>query len=197
MVWFWPVSSSLNLFSHLPETVVGRLWDWGRSYKQCRTVSGLTSCWDVVDVTAAIQCLKRKKLYEVQVEQLGNFQLRIHDQVRHYINVLVFPSDGVKVAGCWNWKYWLSTVSLLFIYYYCEILCNAAVHPVCLTFSSVAVLCADDHARRCQGNHRDCGCIAQWCFSYEGYPESHVCFLFLLPQYLRLKCHASACFSYL
>ncbi|KAH7286593.1 hypothetical protein KP509_32G014400 [Ceratopteris richardii] len=30
---------------------------------------------------AAIQCLKRKKLYEVQVEQLGNFQLRIHDQM--------------------------------------------------------------------------------------------------------------------
>lgn len=30
---------------------------------------------------AALQCLKRKKLYEVQVEQLGNFQLRIHDQM--------------------------------------------------------------------------------------------------------------------
>ncbi|KAJ7560767.1 hypothetical protein O6H91_04G144900 [Diphasiastrum complanatum] len=30
---------------------------------------------------AAIACLKRKKLYEVQVEQLGNFQLRIHDQM--------------------------------------------------------------------------------------------------------------------
>jgi charged multivesicular body protein 4 len=30
---------------------------------------------------AAIQCLKKKKLYETQVEQLGNFQLRIHDQV--------------------------------------------------------------------------------------------------------------------
>lgn len=30
---------------------------------------------------AAIQCLKRKKLLEVQVEQLGNFQLRIHDQM--------------------------------------------------------------------------------------------------------------------
>lgn len=30
---------------------------------------------------SAIQCLKRKKLYEVQVEQLGNFQLRIHDQM--------------------------------------------------------------------------------------------------------------------
>lgn len=30
---------------------------------------------------AAIQCLKKKKLYESQVEQLGNFQLRIHDQM--------------------------------------------------------------------------------------------------------------------
>ncbi|KAE8705986.1 putative magnesium transporter NIPA4 [Hibiscus syriacus] len=31
--------------------------------------------------TAAIQCLKRKRLYEQQIEQLGNFQLRIHDQM--------------------------------------------------------------------------------------------------------------------
>ncbi|KAL5991428.1 hypothetical protein ACLOJK_012337 [Asimina triloba] len=30
---------------------------------------------------AAIQCLKKKKLYETQVEQLGNFQLRVHDQM--------------------------------------------------------------------------------------------------------------------
>ncbi|CAL9084179.1 unnamed protein product [Musa textilis] len=30
---------------------------------------------------AAIQCLKRKRLYEQQVEQLGNFQLRLHDQI--------------------------------------------------------------------------------------------------------------------
>ncbi|KAI4350755.1 hypothetical protein L6164_005176 [Bauhinia variegata] len=30
---------------------------------------------------AAIQCLKRKKLYEQQIETLGNFQLRIHDQM--------------------------------------------------------------------------------------------------------------------
>nr|GEV45979.1 hypothetical protein [Tanacetum cinerariifolium] len=29
----------------------------------------------------AMQCLKRKKLYERQIEQLGNFQLRIHDQM--------------------------------------------------------------------------------------------------------------------
>lgn len=33
---------------------------------------------------AAIQCLKRKRLYEQQIEQLGNFQLRIHDQVTLY-----------------------------------------------------------------------------------------------------------------
>ncbi|KAH7286791.1 hypothetical protein KP509_32G023000 [Ceratopteris richardii] len=30
---------------------------------------------------AAIQCLKKKKLYESQAEQLGNFQLRVHDQL--------------------------------------------------------------------------------------------------------------------
>ncbi|VFQ87817.1 unnamed protein product [Cuscuta campestris] len=30
---------------------------------------------------AAIQSLKRKKLFEHQIEQLGNFQLRIHDQM--------------------------------------------------------------------------------------------------------------------
>lgn len=30
---------------------------------------------------AAILCLKRKRMYELQVEQLGNFQLRVHDQM--------------------------------------------------------------------------------------------------------------------
>ncbi|KAL6905726.1 hypothetical protein ACP4OV_003327 [Aristida adscensionis] len=30
---------------------------------------------------AAIQCLKKKKLYETQIDQLGNFQLRVHDQI--------------------------------------------------------------------------------------------------------------------
>ncbi|GMY28818.1 vacuolar protein sorting-associated protein 32 homolog 2-like [Fagus crenata] len=30
---------------------------------------------------AAIQCLKKKRLYEQQIEQLGNFQLRLHDQM--------------------------------------------------------------------------------------------------------------------
>jgi hypothetical protein len=32
-------------------------------------------------LAAAIQCLKKKKLYETQIEQLSNFQLRVHDQV--------------------------------------------------------------------------------------------------------------------
>ena len=36
---------------------------------------------NVVGLAAAIQCLKRKKMYEVQIEQLGNYQLRLHDQV--------------------------------------------------------------------------------------------------------------------
>ena len=40
--------------------------------------------------TAAIQSLKRKKLYEQQIEQLGNFQLRIHDQVYLHSNIEVF-----------------------------------------------------------------------------------------------------------
>ncbi|XXG86012.1 hypothetical protein AAC387_Pa11g1004 [Persea americana] len=30
---------------------------------------------------AAIQCLKKKKLFEAQIEQLANFQLRVHDQM--------------------------------------------------------------------------------------------------------------------
>lgn len=45
--------------------------------------NGLTNSYDFSFlVIAAIQCLKRKRLYEQQVEQLGNFQLRIHDQVK-------------------------------------------------------------------------------------------------------------------
>ncbi|VVA97451.1 unnamed protein product [Arabis nemorensis] len=39
-----------------------------------------TRIW-VIDKPAAIQCSRRKRLYEQQVEQLGNFQLCIHDQM--------------------------------------------------------------------------------------------------------------------
>ncbi|CAH9143733.1 unnamed protein product [Cuscuta epithymum] len=35
----------------------------------------------IKNMRAAKQCLKRKRLYEQQIEQLGNFQLRIHDQM--------------------------------------------------------------------------------------------------------------------
>ncbi|KAG1365590.1 hypothetical protein COCNU_12G005900 [Cocos nucifera] len=42
----------------------------------------------------AIQCLKKKKLYEAQIEQLGNFQLRVHDQVNsnHLVKWLIINS---------------------------------------------------------------------------------------------------------
>lgn len=53
---------------------------------------------------AAIQCLKRKKLYEVQVEQLGNFQLRIHDQVGKLSFVIPFHvfELGLDGTNLWN-----------------------------------------------------------------------------------------------
>ncbi|CAH9066278.1 unnamed protein product [Cuscuta europaea] len=35
----------------------------------------------IKNMRAAKQCLKRKRLFEQQIEQLGNFQLRIHDQM--------------------------------------------------------------------------------------------------------------------
>ncbi|XP_033130987.1 vacuolar protein sorting-associated protein 32 homolog 1 [Brassica rapa] len=47
------------------------------SLEAIKIQENLTSC----HCAAAIQCLKRKRLYEQQVEQLGNFQLCIHDQM--------------------------------------------------------------------------------------------------------------------
>ncbi|RWR92226.1 vacuolar protein sorting-associated protein 32 2 isoform X1 [Cinnamomum micranthum f. kanehirae] len=43
--------------------------------------------------SAAIQCLKKKKLFEAQIEQLANFQLRVHDQVSTMIML-----EGVKAT---------------------------------------------------------------------------------------------------
>ncbi|KAK7245500.1 hypothetical protein RIF29_40346 [Crotalaria pallida] len=37
--------------------------------------------FEILFRAVAIKCLKRKKLYEQQIETLGNFQLRIHDQM--------------------------------------------------------------------------------------------------------------------
>ncbi len=48
------------------------------------------------------------------------------------------------------------------------------------------VLFADDHAGRCQGNHRDSGCPSQWCHSYEGHSKGHVSPIFFLMFLLKL-----------
>lgn len=48
---------------------------------------------------AAIQCLKRKRLYEQQIEQLGNFQLRIHDQVLFMYQWCCLPIGNSDVAS--------------------------------------------------------------------------------------------------
>lgn len=52
---------------------------------------------------AAIQCLKRKRLYEQQIEQLGNFQLRIHDQVSLILHVqMVLILKRKLYLGFWR-----------------------------------------------------------------------------------------------
>ena len=50
-------------------------------------------------VAAAIQCLKKKKLYETQIEQLSNFQLRVHDQVTKGVDV-----SSIIVTHIWILK---------------------------------------------------------------------------------------------
>jgi hypothetical protein len=50
-------------------------------------------------VAAAIQCLKKKKLYETQIEQLSNFQLRVHDQVTKDVDV-----SSIMVTHIWILK---------------------------------------------------------------------------------------------
>ncbi|PKA51209.1 Vacuolar protein sorting-associated protein 32 like 1 [Apostasia shenzhenica] len=52
-----------------------------KEFTRAKNKRGLFCCLQVTLSAAAIQCLKRKRLYEQQVEQLGNFQLRIHDQM--------------------------------------------------------------------------------------------------------------------
>ena len=53
----------------------------------------------LIFVAAAIQCLKRKRLYEQQVEQLGNFQLRIHDQVCFLFSFFISRSLLIFSSG--------------------------------------------------------------------------------------------------
>lgn len=53
---------------------------------EANVLMGQWLTFELFFLVAAIQCLKRKRLYEQQIEQLGNFQLRIHDQVMSQIN---------------------------------------------------------------------------------------------------------------
>ena len=95
----------------------------------------------VMGLAAAIQCLKRKKLYEVQVEQLGNFQLRIHDQVRdppllisfHAVKLGLPDKDEVDL-----WNLSISCSCVLLIFHFFDLIV------------SVARFCyADDYVRGC------------------------------------------------
>lgn len=98
-------------------------------------------CW----WPAAIQCLKRKRLYEQQVEQLGNFQLRIHDQVLLSIYIIYMQVISFSV-------YW--------IFYSWNI--------------SNEILVSDDNARRCKSYNGDCRCFEKWSSCHEGDAEGHV-----------------------
>lgn len=104
------------------------------------------SCILFAFVLAAIQCLKRKRLYEQQVEQLGNFQLRIHDQV--HLKYLFFS----LLRYTWLLHWYLLPV------------------PKCL----VNYFNSDDNARRCKSYNRNCWCIENWSSCYESYAESNV-----------------------
>ena len=63
---------------------------------------------------AAVQCLERKKLYEQQIEQLGNFQLQIHDYSTWYYFLIkkVISATSTKVQNTYN--------SILIILTFCK-----------------------------------------------------------------------------
>ncbi|KAE8727711.1 putative magnesium transporter NIPA3 [Hibiscus syriacus] len=46
-----------------------------------RQIESVAEVWALATEPAAIQCLKRNRLYKQEIEQLGNFQFRIHDQM--------------------------------------------------------------------------------------------------------------------
>lgn len=127
----WFRFSSIMSYNVSPE-VLSLCLRFARQSWQASCFIFINSCWCfwlavVYDsdgwLAAAIQCLKRKKLYEQQVEQLGNFQLRIHDQVRliciclkiacsvvtFLLNEIVyvnFPDDNARGGKSHNWNCW-------------------------------------------------------------------------------------------
>ena len=62
---------------------------------------------------AAVQSLRRKRLYEQQIEQLGNFQLRIHDYSTWYFLIKkVISATSTKALSTYN--------SILMILTFCK-----------------------------------------------------------------------------
>ncbi|KAI5437233.1 hypothetical protein KIW84_023379 [Lathyrus oleraceus] len=74
-----PFMKLMSCFHCFHSECIIRWWNWLESSKQ--TGSSKSDNATARRNRAAIQCLKRKRLYEQQIEQLGNFQLRIHDQM--------------------------------------------------------------------------------------------------------------------
>ncbi|KAG2310988.1 hypothetical protein Bca52824_022545 [Brassica carinata] len=48
---------------------------------------------------AAMMCLKRKRVYEQQVEQLGNYQFRIHDQLTQGAKATTETVDALRIGA--------------------------------------------------------------------------------------------------
>jgi hypothetical protein len=83
-------------------------------------------------LAAAIQCLKKKKLYETQIEQLSNFQLRVHDQVTEdKILILIAHFRSKSYKGC----------NKLISRHYFRLLCSKVQRQLQIPL----MLCALDH----------------------------------------------------
>lgn len=147
----------------------------------------------MVGVTAAIQCLKRKKLYEVQVEQLGNFQLRIHDQVWHYITVPVFlvMVSRLQAVETGNSDYQLFLCFSTTTFVHCS--CTPTVSDLFLFL----LLCCEQMImlEGAKATTETVDALRSGASAMKAIQKATYAFLFLLPQYLRIKCYASACFS--
>ncbi|KAM3274000.1 hypothetical protein ACQJBY_043275 [Aegilops geniculata] len=75
-------SSSLPTLDRLHETL--EMLEKKERFLQKKSSAEIEKAKDYTKANnknAAIQCLKKKKLYETQIEQLSNFQLRVHDQI--------------------------------------------------------------------------------------------------------------------
>ncbi|KAL5973208.1 hypothetical protein ACLOJK_037235 [Asimina triloba] len=60
---------------------------------------------------AALQCLKRKKFYEGQMEHLGSFQLRIHTQVTTCLQDSTYVLELYEMEYSWEGYFCCSQMS--------------------------------------------------------------------------------------